>query len=131
MASGYRSYAQLLAVLFGLAILLSIPGFAISRKLGGEEAVAGMFWGCGLCLVAAAAGGLPQIASGGSAQQGGTLMLSSLAIRMGLTLFGALAIVLTSEVSRTAFLLWVAVSYMVFLIADVVFVLTRKVEDSR
>ena len=54
------------------------------------------------------------------------LALGSLAIRMGVTLFGALTILLVAEVPRAAFLLWVAVSYMVFLVADVVFVLGRN-----
>jgi len=125
MASRYRSYLLLLLVLFGLALVLLIPGFAVSRKLGGAEAVTGFFWACGLCFLAAALGGLPLIVGSRSAQETGTLALGSLAIRMGITLFGALAIALGTDVPRTPFLLWLVVCYFVFLIADVGFLLAR------
>ena len=131
MASRHRSYALLLAILFGLALLLLVPGLVISRKLGGQEAVVGMLWGCGLCFVATAVGGLPQLLVERSPEQEASMILISLAVRMGLTLFGALAIVLATQVSRTPFLLWVATSYIIFLIADVVFVLTRRPAPSR
>lgn len=126
MATGYRSYARLLLALSGLAALLMVPGYAVTRKLGGAEAVAGMLWGCGLTLFAAAVGALPQVVLSRPPQEEGMLALGSLAIRMGVTLFGALTILLVAEVPRAAFLLWVAVSYMVFLVADVVFVLGRN-----
>lgn len=125
MASRYRSYLMLLLVLVGLAGTLLIAGFAVARKLGGDEAVAGMLWACGLCFVAAALGGLPLIVGSRSPQETGTLALGSLAIRMGITLFGALAIALGTDVPRTPFLLWLVVCYFVFLIADVGFILTR------
>lgn len=123
MASQYRSYLQLLLVLIGLAVVLLVPGVAVSRKLGGAEAVAGFFWACGLCVVAAALGGLPLIVGSRSPKETGTLALGSLAIRMGVTLFGALAVALGTEVPRTPFLLWLVVCYFVFLIADVGFIL--------
>lgn len=124
MVLRYRSYARLLLVLFGLALLLMAPGYAVSRRLGGEEAVAGMLWGCGLTLVAAAAGGLLPCVESRSEQQRGALALGSLAVRMGITLLGALAILLATSVARSSFLLWVAVSYMVFLVADIAFILS-------
>jgi uncharacterized membrane protein YphA (DoxX/SURF4 family) len=37
---------------------------------------------------------------------------------------GALAILLGTSVARSSFLLWVAVSYMVFLVADIAFILS-------
>lgn len=126
MASRYRSYLLLLLVLFGLAAALLIPGVAISRKLGGAGAVVGLFWACGLCFFAAALGGLPLIVKIRSPQETGTLTLGSSAIRMGITLFGALAIALATEVSRTPFLLWLVVCYLVFLIADVGFLLAKN-----
>ena len=126
MATRYRSFLLLLVVLFGLAVILLIPGFAVSRNLGGTEAVVGMLWACGLCFVAAALGGLPLVLASRSPQETGTLALGSLAIRMGVTLFGALAVVLATEVPRTPFLLWLVVCYFVFLIADVIFLLARN-----
>lgn len=126
MATGYRSYVRLLLVLVGLALLLMVPGYAVTRKLGGAEAVTGMLWGCGLTFFAAAVGALPQALLSRPPQETGILALGSLAIRMGITLFGALAILLVAEVPRSAFLLWVAVSYMVFLVADIIFVLGQN-----
>lgn len=126
MASRYRSYALLLLALFGLALVLVIPGYGVSRNIGGSEAVAGMFWACGLCLVAAALGGLPLLVASRSPQETGTLALGSLAIRMGVTLLGALAITLGTQVPRTPFLLWLVVCYLVFLIADVLFLLAKN-----
>jgi hypothetical protein len=126
MATGYRSYVRLLLVLVGSALLLMVPGYALTRKLGGAEAVVGMLWGCGLTFFAAAVGALPQVVLSRPPQEAGTLALGSLAIRMGVTLFGALAILLATEVPRSAFLLWVAFSYMVFLVADIIFVLGRN-----
>jgi hypothetical protein len=124
MAFRYRSYARLLLVLFGLALLLMALGYTVSRRLGGEEAVAGMFWGCGLTFFATAAGGLLPFVERRSEQQRGTLALGSLAVRMGITLLGALVILLGTNAPRSSFLLWVAVSYIVFLIADIAFVLS-------
>lgn len=126
MASRYRAYLLLLLVLLGLAVVLLVPGIAVSRKLGGPEAVVGLFWACGLSWFAAAMGGLPQLVAIRSPQEVGTLALGSLAIRMGITLFGALAIALGTEIPRTPFLLWLAVTYIVFLIADVFFLVTRN-----
>lgn len=126
MNTGFRSYVQLLLLLFGLALFLMVPGFAVTRKLGGVEAVVGMLWGCGLTFFAAAVGVLPQVVLRRPPQEAGTLALGSQAIRMGIALFGALAILLTTEVPRSAFLLWVAVSYTVFLVADIIFILGRN-----
>jgi hypothetical protein len=126
MATGYRSYVQLLLLLVGLALLLLIPGYAVTRKLGGVEAVAGMWWGCGLTFFAAAVGGLPQVLVSRPPREAGALALGSLATRMGITLFGTLAILLTADVPRSSFLLWVAVSYIAFLAVDIVFVVTRN-----
>ena len=123
MATGYRSYVRLLLLLVGLALLLMVPGYAVTRKLGGAEAVVGMLWGCGLTFFAAAVGALPQVLLSRPPQETGTLALGSLAIRMGVTLFGALAVLLATGVPRSSFLLWVAVSYLVFLVADIFFVL--------
>lgn len=130
MATGYRSYVQLLLLLVGLALLLLIPGYAVTRELGGAEAVVGMWWGCGLTFFAAAAGGLPQLLVSRPSREAGVLALGSLAIRMGITLFGALAVLLTTDVPRSAFLLWVAVSYVAFLAVDIVFVVTRNREQA-
>ena len=126
MVTGYRSYVQLLLLLLVIALVLLVPGFFVTRQLGGAEAVAGMLWACGLTWFAAAVGGLPQVLVSRPPQEAGVLALGSLAIRMGVTLFGALVVLLSTEVPKAAFLLWVAISYLVFLAADIVFVVSRN-----
>lgn len=126
MAGEYRSYAKFLLLLLGLTSLMVVLGFVATRRVGGAEAVTAMFWGCGLSLLASAVGGLPQVLSGRSLQNAGALSLGSLALRMGITLLGLLAILLSTDISRRAFLLWVAISYLVLLIADVAFLLARS-----
>lgn len=126
MAGEYRSYAKFLLLLLGLTSLMVVLGFVATRRVGGAEAVTAMFWGCGLSLLASAVGGLPQVLSGRSLQDAGALSLGSLALRMGITLLGLLAILLSTDISRRAFLLWVAISYLVLLIADVAFLLARS-----
>lgn len=129
MATTYRSYAQFVLLLVIIAALLMGPGYFVSRRLGGADGIIAMFWGCGLSFLASAVGGLPLLIGSRSPRETGVLQLSSLAIRMGVTLLGVLAIVLGTEVSRKPFLLWVAFSYLIFLIVDVGFVLLENRSD--
>jgi hypothetical protein len=48
---------------------------------------------------------------------------------MGLTLMGALAMVLSGLVAPRAFLLWVGISYLGLLVVDVLFVLAHNREN--
>lgn len=123
----YRSYPKFLLLLFALTLLLLVLGIASTRRLGGEEAVTAMYWGCGLSFVASAMSGLPQVMRNRWPQaNAGNLVLGSLAIRLGTTLLGILAILLSTEISKPAFLLWVVISYLILLIADVSFLLARS-----
>jgi len=91
--------------------------------------VTAMLWGCGLSWIASLVGGLPQLFSEKSDTAPGVLVLGSTAIRMGVTLGGVLIVALGTEISKPSFLLWVALSYIVYLIVDVAFVLTQKSVD--
>ena len=79
-----------------------------------------------LSWLAALIGGLPQVFVRNSPQNSGVLVLGSTAIRMVVTLGGVLIIALGTDVARVSFLLWVALSYFVFLGADVFYVLRPK-----
>jgi hypothetical protein len=119
-SSSLRSYVLFVLLLCGIAVLLLALGWAPTRNLGGSAAVVAMIWGCSLSLAASILGLLPQVfGHRGSPLQAGTLALGALAIRMGVTLLGAVAIVLASAVPRRAFLIWVGISYLSFLVADV------------
>lgn len=124
-----RSYVRFVLLLLAVVVGLLAIGWLPTRNLGGPEAVSGMLWGCGLSLLAGIVGGLPQVVSGGRAPRDqGIAALLSLAIRMGLTLMGALVAVLTGLVAPQAFLLWVGISYVSLLVVDVLFVLATTRE---
>ncbi len=125
--SGYRSFLKFLLLLTGVAAALIGIGWIVTPKIGGSEAaVVGMFWGCGLSWIASVVGGLPQIFIRKPEDGPGILVLGSTAIRMGVTLAGVLIVALGTRISTPSFLLWVALSYVVFLVVDVLFVLQRE-----
>ena len=125
-----RAYLRFVLLLLVVVAGLLALGWVPTRNLGGSAAITGMLLGCGLSLVAAVVGGLPQVAFGPRAPRDqGMAALLSLAIRMGLTLLGALTAVLTGLVAPKAFLLWVGISYLSLLIVDVLFVLASTQEN--
>ena len=125
-----RAYLRFVLLLTVVVAGLLVIGWVPTRNLGGPEAISGMLLGCGLSLLAAVVGGLPQVAFGARAPRDqGIAALLSLAIRMGLTLMGALAAVLSGLVAPNAFLLWVGISYLSLLAVDVMFVLTTALES--
>jgi hypothetical protein len=125
-----RPYLRFVLLMAAVVACLLLIGWVPTRNLGGPEATTGMLLGCGLSLLAAVVGGLPQVAFGpGAPRDQGISALLSLAIRMGLTLMGALAAVLSGLVAPKAFLLWVGISYLSLLIVDVLFVLASTREN--
>jgi len=122
----FRPFLKFVLLLTGVGAVMIGLGMVVTRKLGGSEAVTGMFWGCSLSWLAALIGGLPQVFVRNSPQNSGVLVLGSTAIRMVVTLGGVLIIALGTDVARVSFLLWVALSYFVFLGADVFYVLRPK-----
>lgn len=126
-SSSSRSYLRFVLLLTVVVAGLLALGWLPTRNLGGSEAISGMLLGCGLSWLAAVVGGLPQVAFGQrEPRDQGIAALSSLAIRMGLTLMGALAIVLSGLAAPQAFLLWVGISYLSLLVVDVMFVLASN-----
>lgn len=125
-----RAYLRFVLLLTFVVAGLLVIGWVPTRNLGGSEAISGMLLGCGLSLLAAIVGGLPQVAfKARTPQDKGIAALLSLAIRMGLTLMGALAAVLTGLVAPKAFLLWVGLSYLSLLVVDVLFVVADNRES--
>jgi len=118
-----RSYVQFVLLLTGVGAALIGIGWWIAPKLGGPQTVSAMMLACGLSWIASVVGSFPQIFVRTVEQSPGITVLGSTAIRMGVTLAGILVIALGTEISKPVFLLWVAVSYGVFLIADVLFAL--------
>ncbi len=109
-------------------------GFLLTRNsaAGTREA---MVWACVVVFVGSLVGALPLV-SGLSATAGlpGTVgpasgpaavsrFLAAMLLRMGAVGVGAVAVVLLGEVRVEPFLLWLAVSYLAFLIVDTAFAL--------
>lgn len=122
----FRTYLKFVSLLTSVAVALIGIGWLVAPKFGGSETVTAMLWGCGLSWIASLVGGLPQIFTDKADAAPGILALGSTAIRMGVTLAGVLIVALGTENSIPSFLLWVALSYIVFLVVDVAFVLTQK-----
>lgn len=121
-----RSYLRFVLFLCLVAAGTVALGFVPTRALGGPDAVGGMVIGCGLSFIGSLAGGIPlALGAGRSPRARGPFLLASMAVRIVVVLGGALVILLTVEVARPALLLWVAISYLVFLAVDVGYALER------
>lgn len=114
-----RSYFRLLLLLLVTAAGLLLAGYYPTRELGGTQAVWAMFAGCVVSFLGSVAGGIP-LALGRLSPAPARLnyLLGSLALRMLVVLGGVLLLVLASSVERLAFLVWVVLSYLIFLAVD-------------
>jgi hypothetical protein len=112
-------YLRFLAWAVAVILAVALLGYAPTRRLGGEAALLGMVAGCGIGLVAAAAGGLPIARARGAAPAAQyRALLAAIGLRLGLTLALALAAALSGRFERPALLLWVAIGYMALLVVD-------------
>lgn len=124
MSAGWRravrNYVRLLGLLVVIAAALLMLGWVPTRKLGGPEGITAMVAGCGLSLAGSAIGALPIFwAERRERVPGPSSILASVALRFVLVLAAAAAVALSGVVERVAFVVWVGVSYLAFLVADV------------
>ncbi|MDX1502709.1 MAG: hypothetical protein R3325_10140 [Thermoanaerobaculia bacterium] len=118
----WTRYLRFLAWLGLLALGAVAAGYLPTRNLGGAAAVRAMTLGCGLSLFGSVLGSLPVLAA--AARPGGpgtSELLGSLALRFFVVVAGSGAVVLASLAPPRPFLIWVAISYVLFLIADVLY----------
>jgi hypothetical protein len=101
-----------------LALIVGLAGQGVALERVGEEAAAAWRFGCGVSLVASLVAGLLVAVSGKMEVPGVTMALGSMLLRLGILglLGSAMAMLLSLEVR--AFLLAVAASYLVLLVAD-------------
>lgn len=107
----------------GLVALVVAVGYVPTVRLGGEDAIAGQLAGCAVSLAGSWIGSLPvffALRVGSGALQAA---LSSMALRFVVVGGAAVAIALAEVVPKEPFLIWVAISYAVLLIADVMLAL--------
>lgn len=103
----------------GITGLLLLLGYVPTRHLGGPQAVPAMIAGCVASAVAAILGALPVTLGRGRGANALPLVLASMAVRFGAVLVLALALALSGRFERAPLLLWVAVSYLALLGAEV------------
>ncbi|MDO8631674.1 MAG: hypothetical protein Q7R41_14400 [Phycisphaerales bacterium] len=116
MSAGAKFLAQTLGLCAGVLLL----GYFPTVRLAGTGAVPGMFAGVGVSLVGSWIGALPiALSRGGESNPGtNTRVLASVLLRFAVVVGSALSIVLSGRVDRAAFLIWVALAYLVLLVAD-------------
>lgn len=116
MSTG-RRYLVFLAALAGLTSLLVAVGYLPTRSVAGEAGAAAMLLACGIALFGSAVGAVP-IALARDAQEGLKRFTASMVLRLLVVavLAGVAFWVLAPE--RRPFLLWLAISYLVLLVAD-------------
>jgi hypothetical protein len=112
-------YLRFLGWAVAVTLAVALLGYAPTRRLGGEAALLGLVAGCGIGLVAAAAGALPIARARGAAPAAQYRALAAaIGLRFGLTVALALAAALSGRLERPALLVWVAIGYMALLVVD-------------
>lgn len=112
-------YLRFLAWAVAVTFAVALVGYLPTRRLGGEEGLPGMVAGCGIAVLASAAGALPVArARGAEPAAKYRALLAAIGLRFGLTLALALAAALSGRFERVALLLWVAIGYGALLVVD-------------
>jgi len=117
----------------GLMVVLVAVGYAPTKALAGPEAILPMVAGCLTSAVASWAGAVPVFLARRSqralaATQATqtpitTLVMLSIVTRFAVVAIVALSVALSDGLDKTPYLIWVAISYMVFLVIDTMFTL--------
>ena len=119
------SYLRFVLLLCVIGLALFAIGYLPTRKMIGPNAVSAMLTGGGLSFLASIVGSVPVALMGSSgAQAGSTGALTSMLLRLFLVLGGSLGIAIVGPAQLNAILVWVGLSYLAFLFADVSFALS-------
>lgn len=113
-------HARFTIALVGVAALLALIGRLPTSRLGGSSGVEAMWMALAIDVVASSLAGLPITFARvhPRKEQLISVSLGSMALRMALVVLLALAFVLAGKVHEKAFLLWVAIGYLVLLPID-------------
>ena len=115
-------FARFALVAAGVTIVTAALGYVPTRRLGGQEALPGMAAGCAISLIASLVGALPLVLrTPGDAAGGPLAALMATGIRFLVVLILALSAALCGWFDRPALLIWVAISYLLLLVADTTF----------
>jgi hypothetical protein len=113
-----RRYLLFLAALLGLTLALLAVGYLPTRSLAGAAGLPAMLLACGVSFVGSAVGGLPIATARASGLEGLKRFTASMVLRLAVVAALAGAVIWLLGPERKPFLLWLALSYLVLLVAD-------------
>ncbi len=117
------TYTLLIGAALATTIVLAGLGYWPTIRVAGDQAVWSMLIGCLVSWLSSCVGAIPLargLSEGGP--QPALAVLYSTAFRFVTVLLLVVPLVLGSGLDRTAFVVWVALSYLVLLLVDTVFV---------
>ena len=114
------TYLRFVLLLCVISIAMFAVGYLPTRKMIGSNAMSAMLTGGGLSFFASIVGSVPVVLMGAKgAQAGAAGALTSMLLRLFLVLGGSLGLALVGPAQLNAILIWVGLSYLGFLFADV------------
>jgi hypothetical protein len=117
MSAG-RRYLLFLAALVGLTLAVQAIGYLPTRSVAGEAALPAMALACWVAFFGSAVGGLPIATARAGGLEGLKRFTASMVLRLLVTALLAAAVIWLLSPERKPFLLWLAISYLVLLVAD-------------
>jgi hypothetical protein len=103
----------------GLVAAAAAIGYVPTVRLGGDDAMLGLIAGCAVSLFGSWIGSIPIFMAIKAGRGAVEAALGSMALRFVLVGGAAVTVALLEVVPKAPFLIWVATSYVVLLIADV------------
>ena len=112
-------FVRFAMVAAGVTIVIAALGYVPTRRLGGPDALPGMAAGCAISLIASLIGAIPlALRTPGDDTSGPLAALTATGVRFLVVLMLALSAALSGWFDRPALLIWVAISYLLLLVAD-------------
>jgi hypothetical protein len=113
-----RRYLLFVGVIAGLSLVLLAIGYVPTRSLAGAAALPAMLLACAISFIGSAVGALPIATARAGGLEGLKRFTASVVLRLLLVAALAGAVLWFLDPERKPFLLWLAISYLVLLVAD-------------
>ena len=122
-----NTFVRLVATSLGVATLLALLGYFPTVRLAGRTAVSAMLAGIGISLSAGIIGAIPMSRSIVVREPNKALIgvLASTTVRFLVVLALTASVALAGWFDRRPLLLWVGISYLVMLVVDTLYALSR------
>ncbi len=119
------NYPRFLVLLVAIGAVLVAAGWAPTRRLAGEQGIAAMIAANALTFAASVMSTLPlAVRERTGGRSGAAGFLGALGVRFVVVVAVATALVAKGLVETPAFLVWVGISYLAYLVADVRYALS-------